>query len=134
VGRSLGTIQFVVCGLRTRGGRKPLPLEQQDWIAPDEAMPEHPSVRWRRKQMPRLVPRHLVDGIVDIVDAIRNGLGVGIVPLFMLATEPQLKALTPPLEGCESSLWLLGHPESRHLRRIAAVYQHLGNAIRLPAS
>jgi hypothetical protein len=50
----------------------------------------------------------------------------------MLETEPQLKALTPPLEGCESSLWLLAHPESRHLRRIAAVYQHLGDAIRLP--
>jgi hypothetical protein len=40
--------------------------------------------------------------------------------------------LTPALEGCESSLWLLAHPESRHLRRIAAAYQHLGDAIRLP--
>jgi DNA-binding transcriptional LysR family regulator len=132
VGRPLGTIRFVVCGLRARGRNKTQALEQQDWIAPDEAMPEHPSVRWRRKHLPRLAPRHLVDGIVAIVDAIRAGLGVGIVPLFMLETEPQLTALTPPLEGCESALWLLAHPESRHLRRIAAVYQHLGDAIRLP--
>ena len=45
---------------------------------------------------------------------------------------PQLKALTEPLESCESTLWLLAHPESRHLRRIAAVYQHLADAVRLP--
>jgi DNA-binding transcriptional LysR family regulator len=89
-------------------------------------------VRWRRKQLPKLAPRHLVDGIVGVVDAIKAGLGVGIVPLFMLEVEPQLKALSAPLEGCESTLWLLAHPESRHLRRIATVYQHLGEAIRLP--
>jgi DNA-binding transcriptional LysR family regulator len=131
VGRPLGKIRFVVCGLRARGSKK-IPLEQLDWIAPDEAMPEHPSVRWRHKHLPRLVPRHLVDGIVGVVDAIKVGLGVGIVPVFMLEAEPRLNALSGPLEGCESSLWLLAHPESRHLRRIAAVYQHLGEAIGLP--
>lgn len=133
VGRPLGTIRFAVCGLRSPGKRKAAPLEQQDWVAPDDAMPEHPSVRWRRRHLPKLAPRHLVDGIVGVVDAIKCGMGVGVVPLFMLDAEPQLKALTPALEGCESTLWLLAHPESRHLRRIAAVYQHLGEAIRLPA-
>ena len=68
---------------------------------------------------------------VGVVDAIRSGMGVGIVPLFMLDAEPQLKPLSPPLEGCESTLWLLAHPESRHLRRIAAVYRHLGESIKL---
>jgi DNA-binding transcriptional LysR family regulator len=129
VGRALGRIRFAVCGLR---GQRARPLDQLDWIAPDEAMPEHPSVRWRRKHLPRLAPRHLVDGIVDVVDAIEAGLGVGIVPLFMLEAAPRLKPLSEPLDGCESLLWLLAHPESRHLRRIAAVYQHLAGAIRLP--
>ena len=95
-------------------------------------MPDHPSVRWRRKQWPRLAPALLVDGIVGVVDALKAGLGVGIVPLFMLAHERELVALSPPLEGCESQLWLLAHPESRHLRRIAACYQHLAQAVRLP--
>ena len=133
VGRQLGTIQFVACGLRARGSRKTKPLADLDWIAPDDAMPEHPSVRWRRKNLPKVVPRHLVDGIVGVVDGIQAGLGVGIVPLFMLDVAPQLQPLTDPLEGCESELWLLAHPESRHLRRIAAVYQHLADNIRLPA-
>ena len=130
VGRALGTIRFAVCGLRS-SRRTRLPLDERDWIAPDEAMPDHPSVRWRRRNLPKVAPRHLVDGIVGVVDAIRAGLGVGIVPVFMLEAEPQLQALVPPLEGCESTLWLLAHPESRHLRRIAAVYQHLADSIRL---
>lgn len=132
VGRSLGTIRFAICGLQGTRRDKSTPLHQRDWIAPDEAMPEHPSVLWRRKHQPKITPRHLVDGIVGVVDAILAGLGVGVVPLFMVHAEPQMKVLSPPLPGCESSLWLLAHPESRHLRRIAAVYQHLGDAIRLP--
>lgn len=131
VGRHLGRICFVVCGLRGRKA-KPKPLDQLAWVAPDDAMPEHPSVRWRRKHLPKVAPRHLVDGIVGVVDAIKAGLGAGVVPLFMLEREPQLAALSGPLEGCGSQLWLLAHPESRHLRRIATVYQHLASSIVLP--
>lgn len=133
LGRHLGTIRFVACaGKALPAARRRAALASQDWIAPDEAMPEHPSVRWRRKHLPRLAPRHLVDGILGVVDAIKAGLGVGIVPVFMLRSEPQLVALGGPLEGCQSDLWLLAHPESRHLRRIAAVYQHFAASIRLP--
>jgi DNA-binding transcriptional LysR family regulator len=133
IGRELGRIRFVVCGSRSiPAARRQQPLDRMDWVAPDEAMPEHPSVRWRRKAFPKLAPRHLVDGIVGVVDAVKAGLGAGIVPLFMLRGEPQLMALSSPLEGCESQLWLLAHPESRHLRRIAVVYQHFADTIRLP--
>lgn len=133
IGRHLGPIRFVACGAKSLpAARRRKALDRQDWVAPDEAMPEHPSVRWRCKHLPKLAPRHLVDGIVGVVDAIKAGLGVGIVPLFMLDSEPQLVALSEPLDGCESQLWLLAHPESRHLRRIAAVYQHFAQNIRLP--
>jgi DNA-binding transcriptional LysR family regulator len=133
VGRHLGTIRFVACaGKALPAARRRRPLAEQDWIAPDEAMPDHPTVRWRRKQLPKVTPRHLVDSISSVIDALRAGLGVGAVPLFMLASEPDLVALGEPLEGCSSELWLLAHPESRHLRRIAAAYVHFAQTLRLP--
>lgn len=133
IGRHLGQIRFVPCAARSMpAARRRLALDRHDWIAPDDAMAEHPSVRWRRKHYPKLAPRHLVDSIVSVADAVKAGLGVGVLPQFMLQQEPQLVALSAPLEGCESGLWLLAHPESRHLRRIAAVYQHLADHIRLP--
>jgi len=132
VGRHLGTIRFVACaGKALPPARRRKPLEQQDWIAPDEAMPEHPSVRWRKRQL-KVQPRLLVDSISAVVDAVRAGLGIGIVPLFMLEHESQLVPLGEPLAGCESDLWLLAHPESRHLRRISVTFQHLAETIRLP--
>jgi DNA-binding transcriptional LysR family regulator len=133
IGRRLGTIRFVVCASKALpAAQRRRALDQLDWVAPDEAMPEHPSVRWRRKALPKVAPRHLVDGIVAVVDAIKAGLGVGVVPVFMLAAEPRLLTLGEPLAGCASELWLLAHPESRHLRRIATVYQHFADQIRLP--
>jgi DNA-binding transcriptional LysR family regulator len=133
VGRPLGTIRFVICASRALStAQRRKDFDALPWIAPDDAMPEHPTVRWRRKHFPKLAPACLVDGIVGVVDAIGCGLGIGIVPLFMLQQERQLVALSKPLEGCESQLWLLAHPESRHLRRIAATYQHLAATLRLP--
>lgn len=139
VGRKLGTVRFVLCGLKAQAkalsaAKKPSALDVLagfDWIAPDEALPEHPSVLWRRKQLPKVTPRHYADGIVAVMDAIKAGLGVGIVPVFMLAGEPALVPLGGALEGCESDLWLLAHAESRHLRRIAVVYDHFAASVRL---
>ena len=71
------------------------------------------------------------DGIVAVMDAIKAGLGVGIVPVFMLEGEPALVPLGGTLADCESDLWLLAHPESRHLRRISAVYDHFAASITL---
>lgn len=133
VGRHLGPIRFVVCAPQAwTPAQRRRALERQEWVSPEEAMPDHPSVRWRRKHLPKVAPRFLVDGIVGVIDAVRSGVGVGIVPLFALPHEPGLAAVGKPLEGCESQLWLLAHPESRHLRRIAAVYQHFADAIQLP--
>jgi DNA-binding transcriptional LysR family regulator len=133
IGRALGSIRFVACAGRTMpAALRRRALDQHDWVAPDEAMPDHPSVVWRRKNLPRVTPRYLVDGITGVADALRCGLGVGILPLFMPEQDSSLVALGPPLQGCESDLWLLAHAESRHLRRIAVAYQHLGSHIQLP--
>jgi DNA-binding transcriptional LysR family regulator len=133
IGRALGTIRFVTCAGRTMpAAQRRRALDQHDWVSPEESLPDHPSVLWRQKHLPRVVPRYLVDGITGVVDALLCGLGVGIVPLFVLEQAPGLVALGPPLENCESQLWLLAHPESRHLRRIAVAYQHFGNHIQLP--
>ncbi|WP_431097170.1 LysR family transcriptional regulator [Polaromonas aquatica] len=138
VGRKLGTVRFVLCGSKAQAkavsSKKislPDALAKSDWIAPDESLPEHPSVLWRRKQLPKVTPRHYADGIVAVMDAIKAGLGIGIVPRFMLAGEPGLVPLGDTLVDCESDLWLLAHAESRHLRRISVVYDHFANSIRL---
>lgn len=133
IGRKLGGLPFVAAASRAMpAAQRRKPLEQHDWVAPDDAMPHHPTVGWRRKHLPKVVPRFLVDNITSVIDAVKAGVGVGAVPVFILPHEPQLVALGGELQDCASELWLLAHPESRHLRRIEAVYRHFAQNIRLP--
>ncbi len=83
------------------------------WIAPDDALPDHPSVVWRRRNYPKVVPRvpgqqhpHR-DGVGG------RGMGVGILPVFLAQPRKDLVALTEILDECQTELWLLTHPESR---------------------
>lgn len=135
VGRPLGVIRSAVYAARPAGGSlPPLPeLADCPWIAPEDALPDHPSVRWRRRHLPQVQPRYRMHSIGAVLDAISEGLGVGIVPLFLAARHAErLVAVSEPLAECDTRLWLLTHTESRHLRRISAVSEHLARSIALP--
>ena len=99
------------------------------WIAPDDALPEHPSVVWRRKYFPRVVPRYRVNSILTVMDLVAQGLGVGLLPMFVARGRADLLQLTEVIDECQTELWLLTHPESRHLRRVSTVYGHLSRAL-----
>ena len=93
-----------------------------DWIAPDEALPEHPSVLWRKRYFPKQSPRYKVSSILSVMELVALGLGVGVVPLFLAQGRSDLVQLTEAIDECQTELWLLTHVESRHLRRVSTVY------------
>jgi len=133
VGRELGPIRVAIYAARpkARGKAREIDAASAPWLAVDDALPEHPSVRWRRKHLPRVEPAVCLNGVQAVFDAVRQGLGVGIAPLFLAALHDDVVALTPSLADCETQLWLLTHPESRHLRRIQAVASHLAQTVQL---
>ena len=114
--------------------RAPADLSAFDWIAVDDAIPEHPSIQWRKKNYPKVVPRYFVNSHVAVGEMVRAGLGVGMLSTYKSRDDPNLLALTPPLKDCEIELWILTHPESRHLRRISAAYNYFAKAIKYEAS
>ncbi|HEX5682798.1 MAG TPA: LysR family transcriptional regulator [Ideonella sp.] len=95
------------------------------WVAPDDALPEHPSVVWRKRHFPKVVPSYRVNSILTVMELIALGLAVGVLPLFLAGRRRDLRQLTESLDDAQTDLWLLTHPESRHLRRVATVYSHL---------
>lgn len=99
------------------------------WIAPDDALPEHPTVLWRRRRLPKVVPAYRVNSILTVMELIALGLGVGLLPVFLARGRPELRALSGVIDECQTELWLLAHPESRHLRRVSVVYAHLAQAL-----
>jgi DNA-binding transcriptional LysR family regulator len=133
VGRQLGMIRSALYA----GTASPLVLSDVEaghaaWIAPDDALPDHPSVRWRKKQYPKAQPTYRVNSLLTVMELVALGMGVGVLPLFLAQGRSDLRPLTGSLADCETELWLLTHPESRHLRRIATVYGHLAETVQLP--
>ena len=67
-----------------------------------------------------------------MLELVALGLGAGIVPLFLANGRKDVVRLTPPLGDAATELWLLTHPEARHLRRVSVVYAHLAATLTLP--
>ena len=134
VGKHIGPIRVALYAAKRGSARKFADVEagKADWIAPDDALPEHPSVVWRKRHFPKAAPRYRVNSILSVLELVVLGLGVGIVPLFLANGRDDVIRLGEPLDECETELWLLTHPEARHLRRVGAVYSHLADTINMP--
>jgi DNA-binding transcriptional LysR family regulator len=134
VGKQVGTVRVAIFAAKkgSARARAQIAAGSADWIAPDDALPEHPSVAWRKRHHPKIEPRYRVNSILSVLELVGLGMGVGIAPLFLAAGRRDVVAVSEPLASAETDLWLLTHPESRHLRRVAAVYAHLARTLSLP--
>lgn len=134
VGKKIGPIRVALY----TGKRRPVQAYADvqagtaDWIAPDDLLPDHPSVAWRKRHFPKISPRYRVNSILSVLELVAAGLGVGIIPLFLAKGRNDLVQLTEALDECETDLWVLTHPETRHLRRVGAVYSHLAHTLVVP--
>lgn len=127
VGKHVGPIRVAMFAAK-KGGPKRFDAGVSgaaDWIAPDDAMPDHPSVLWRKKHFPKVSPRYRVNSILTVAEMVGQGMGIGLLPVFLAQGRSDLMALTDTLDECQTELWLLTHTESRHLRRVSAVFSHL---------
>jgi DNA-binding transcriptional LysR family regulator len=133
VGKHVGPIRVALYAAKKGPVKRYAQVEsgKARWIAPDDAMPEHPSVSWRKRHFPKVTPSYRVNSILTVAELVGMGLGVGVLPIFLAQTRADLLQLTEVLDECQTELWLLTHPESRHLRRVATVYGHLARTVSL---
>ncbi|QTN26425.1 LysR family transcriptional regulator [Rhodoferax sp. AJA081-3] len=133
VGKHIGPIRVALYAGKKGGIQRfdDTVAAQASWIAPDDALPEHPSVVWRKKHFPKVAPRYRVNSILTVAELVAQGLGIGLLPVFLAQRRVDLTQLTEVLDECQTELWLLTHNESRHLRRVSAVYGYLSQNLLL---
>jgi DNA-binding transcriptional LysR family regulator len=132
VGSRLGTLSAAVFAARGLAARsKNLRLEEMDWISLDESLSEHPSLKWRRRRFPELTPRYRCNSVMSVAGAVVQGLGVGVVPLFLLKDNPAVEIVAGPLEELDIDLWMLAHPDIRHLQRVKLLFDYLRDRLTL---
>ena len=131
VGKHVGPIRVALFGGKKGSIKRYSDVEAGKalWVATDDALPEHPSVLWRKRHFPKVLPHYKVNSILTVMELVALGLGVGVLPLFLARSQPNLIQLTEVIDECQTELWILTHPESRHLRRVSTVYGHLARTL-----
>jgi len=131
VGRRVGPVRVALYAARSSAIKHWSQVEAGTaaWVAPDDGLPEHPSVRWRQKHFPTLQPAFRTGSVQSVAELIALGLGVGVLPLFLAEPRRELRRLTEPIAEAETELWLLTHPETRHLQRVHAVWSQLARML-----
>lgn len=127
VGRRLAKVSYVVCA--RDDGQDRSDLARQSWIAPDESMPDHATVLWRLHDLPGVMPSYRCSSMYAVAQLTRAGLGVAALPDFILRSQSDLRALSAPLPGCDTELWLLTRPDCRALRSVQTLFEELSEAL-----
>ncbi|WP_431496105.1 LysR family transcriptional regulator [Pseudomonas brassicacearum] len=131
VGRKLGNVAYRVCASATylRSANTD-DLASMIWIAPDDFIPDHPTVAWRRQHLPGVVPAYRCNSMLSVTELVRTGLGVAALPDFLIDEHQVLMPLGKPLEGYDTALWLLTRPDCRALRSVVTLFDELGRNLR----
>jgi len=131
VGRNLGNVAYQVCTsatyLRSVDADD---LASMIWIAPDDFLPDHPTVAWRRQHLPGVMPAYRCNSMLSVTELVRAGLGVAALPDFLIDAGKGLMPLGEPLEGYDTALWLLTRPDCRTLRSVVTLFDELGRNLR----
>jgi DNA-binding transcriptional LysR family regulator len=105
-----------------------------DWVSPDadESLADHLSVRWRRRVYPQVQPALRCNSILAVAQAVMCGAAIGVAPRFLLQEQADVVALTGDEPALDTELWLLTHPDVRHLRRIKVFFDFVRERLVLP--
>ncbi|QQQ52857.1 LysR family transcriptional regulator [Pseudomonas syringae] len=130
IGRCLGSADYFVCGrpeYREALTQNPASLP---WISPDDSMPDHTSVIWRKQAFPGVLPSYRCSNMSAVSQLVAAGLGVAALTGFTVEGLGAVERLSGPLEGCRTDLWLLTRPDCRALRSVQTLLEALAPRLR----
>jgi DNA-binding transcriptional LysR family regulator len=117
VARRVGIIEYAVYG--ASAARRPLP-----WVTYDASWSDLPHARWMAKAVlsdPEAEISILVNDSELALNAVRAGLGRSLMPCRIGDAVPGLSRLSGPKPVLCRDMWLIVHPDLKHLARVRAV-------------
>ncbi|WP_447553643.1 LysR family transcriptional regulator [Vreelandella sp. EE22] len=121
VGRHIGDITLAVYGQKQRWYAMPTPVDPvslliESWIGPDVRMGDAALEKWMMEKN----ANYRVDSMLGMQLAARHGAGITVLPCYLGDADEMLLRLSPPIEALTTPLWLLTHPDLRHVARVRA--------------
>lgn len=135
VGRNLGMTQ---CRVYARRGASHLPqtvqplqtlVREVPWVAFERDQQNRIYDRWMQGRVAGAQVRVRVDIFNATAAMLRTGIGVGVLPTFMQASNPELIPVSDPIPDLAAPVWMLTHPDLRQTARVSAFIRHVGDAM-----
>ncbi len=105
--------------------------DKLDWIGIDSAIGKFPEYSWMQK-MVSVLPRLVCNDYTVQFEAVRQGLGVALLPLAMRLDQPDLVEVKLGLPMPPAiRLWVVMHRSLRHVGKYAAVWNYIVSQRRL---
>jgi len=119
VSKHLGRVGFGVYA--KRGAPKRLKIAQARYVGFDESVGRQPHDEWLASRAPeaRVVLR--ANRQHTLIEAVRAGVGLGILPCIAADADPALTRVLGPSDAFSRELFLVMHPDVRHTRRVRTV-------------
>lgn len=131
VGRKVSDISLAVYGQKALWQNTPLPLDlaslsSENWIGPDVHLGDTSLEQW----MVGKNVAYRLDSMLGMQLAVRHGAGIAILPCYLGGADDALLRLSEPIEALTTQLWLLTHPDLRHVARVHAFMEAITHGLR----
>lgn len=100
--------------------RRGTPLEEHDWVGPDDSLSHLGSAQWLREHVAPERVGYRASSLVALQAAARDGIGAALLPCYLGDADSSLERLAPPLPELAVTLWVLLHPDLTRTARIRA--------------
>lgn len=134
-GRRIGTVAMAIYAARNL----PIPEALETftgipWVGYDAALACSGPGTWITHNIPESDIRFRANTLPGAAQAVRSGIGCGVLPCFVGGSIPDLVRISAPLPDLSVPLWLLVHPEIASLPRVRRACDALAAKLKQKAS
>ena len=131
VGRKISDITQAIYGQKSLWQNAPLPLDPaslptESWIGPDVHLGDTMLEKWMMDKS----AAYRLDSVLGMQSAVRHGAGIAVLPCYLGDANEALLRLSDPIGELTTQLWLLTHPDLRHVARVRAFMEVMTEGVR----
>ncbi|MBP2299219.1 LysR family transcriptional regulator [Azospirillum picis] len=134
IGRAVSGLAFAVYGSvayldgAERAGKPSDDPDRHDWVGLDDSFNYTMMAQWVERNVPPDRIGLRVNSVTAVVEAVRAGYGLGLLPCGIADPSPDFRRLGPVVSDGDSRIWLLTHADLRHMGRVRAFMDFMADA------
>lgn len=105
---------------------KPSSLALENWVGPDVHLGDAMLEKWMMDKS----AAYRLDSILGMKAAVCHGAGIAVLPCYLGDADDTLIRLSDPIEELTTQLWMLTHPDLRHVARVRAFMDRITEGVR----